>query len=54
MKQLTKQQQKDEAFEAYAAIKDPAFEAYKAITDQALKAYEAKLAEINAQLKENK
>ena len=59
MNQLTKQQQKKEAWEAYTTIADPAFEAYEAIkdeafkaylaiTDPALKAYQAKIAEINA------
>ena len=38
MTKLTKQQQKDNAWEAYEAIEDTAWEAYK-----------AKLAEINAQ-----
>ena len=60
MKQLTKQQQKDEAREAYDAIADPAWNAYEAIVDPAwnayhaivspaYKAYNAKLKEINAQ-----
>ena len=49
MKQLTKQQQKAEAGEAYNAIRDPAIEAYDAIADPAWNAYRDKIAEINAQ-----
>ena len=49
MKQPTKQQQQDEALEAYHAIVKPAQEAYLAITDPAFEAYRYKLAEIDAQ-----
>jgi len=60
MKQPTKQQQRDEAREAYDAIadpaynaylatRDPAWDAYSAIASPAYKAYQAKLKEINAQ-----
>ena len=63
MKQPTKKQQQDEAWEAYEAIVDSAGEAYDAIknpdweaydaivnqADKAYKAYEAKLKEIDAQ-----
>ena len=49
MKQPTKQQQEDEAREAYGAIVDPAWKAYNAIRDPAWKAYEAKIKEIYAQ-----
>ena len=49
MTQPTKQQQKDEAREAYDAIVDPAWNAYHAIVSPAYKAYNAKLKEINAQ-----
>ena len=34
MNQLTKQQQKKEAFETYEAIRDPAWEAYQAKLEQ--------------------
>jgi len=60
----TKQQQKDEAYVAFRAIRDPAlkvyeviagsaWEAYKAITDPALKVYEAKCREIDEQVDED-
>ena len=49
MTQLTKQQQKAEAGEAYDAIADPAWNAYLAIVDPAWEAYRDKIAEINAQ-----
>ena len=55
----TKQEQKDEALEAYQAIQAPAWKVYKAITDPAwesynaiqapaLEAYKAKCDEIDA------
>jgi len=52
MNKLTKKEQKDEAYEAYKAIKDPAWKAYKAIKDEAWKAYLAKCKEIDEQEKE--
>ena len=41
MSEMTKQEQKDAAWEAYEAIRVPAWEAYEAIQVPALKAYEA-------------
>ena len=52
MNKLTKQEQIDEAWEAYDAIQVPAYEAYKAIQGPARKAYLAKLDAINAQPEE--
>ena len=49
MTKLTKQQQKDNAREAYKAIINPAWEAYNAIEAPAWEVYEAKIAEIDAQ-----
>jgi len=42
MKKLTKEEQKDEAYEAYKAKTDPAEKAYNAIIDPAWEAYLAK------------
>ena len=41
MSEMTKQEQKDAAWEAYEAIRVPAWEAYEAIQVPALKAYQA-------------
>ena len=55
MKKLTKQEQKDEAWEDYLVITDPAWKAYKTwrtykkITEPATEAYYAKLKEIEEQ-----
>ena len=60
MKKLTKEEQKEEAWEsyeaiaeparkAYYAILDPAWKAYEVIADPAWKAYLAKLREIDKQ-----
>jgi len=38
---MTKQEQKNEAYEDYVAIIAPAFKVYEAIIDPTLKAYEA-------------
>jgi len=38
---MTKQEQKDEAYEDYEAIIDQAFKAHEAIIDQAYKTYKA-------------
>jgi len=46
---MTKQEQKNEAYKAYEAIKDPAFKAYLAIRDPAHEDYLAKCEEIDAQ-----
>jgi len=46
---MTKQEQKNEAYKAYEAIKDPADKTYKAIINPAFKAYLAKCEEIDAQ-----
>ena len=49
MKKLTKQEQKDEAWEAYLAIVVPAWKAYDEIDVPARKAYVAKCKEIDQQ-----
>ena len=49
MKKLTNKEQKDQAYEAYQAIKVPAREAYQAIEAQAWEAYQAKCKEIDEQ-----
>ncbi len=46
---MTKQEQKDEAWEAYSEIVDEALKAYSAIEDPARKAYQAKCREIDMQ-----
>jgi len=46
---MTKQEQKDEAYEDYVAIIDQAFKAHEDMIDQAYKAYLAKCKEIDAQ-----
>jgi len=47
--ELTKEEQRVEATEAYNAIDRPAWEAYAAISTPARKDYRAKLDKINAQ-----
>ena len=44
---MTKQEQKDAAWEAYEAIQEPALKAYKAIQVSAWKAYEAEIERID-------
>ena len=49
----TKQQQKDEAYVAFQAIRDPAYVAFRAITDPAYEIYKAKCREIDEQADED-
>ena len=49
---MIKQEQKDEAWEKYEAIKDPALEKCKATTDQALEEYYAKCKKIDEQVED--
>ena len=44
---MTKQEQKDAAWEAYRAIELPAYEAYISIKEPAYQAYEAEIERIN-------
>jgi len=46
---MTKQEQRDAAWEAYEAIQEPALEAYKAIKALAWKAYEEEIERIDSE-----